>query len=128
MPAPYISVIPLEQIKAVDVLSDETEHTHEEQLSAWLALGANYLSILLDVGESTEQVMDAARVVLYGVQGLPGIRRHELLEMGAGVAFNNFSFLTDDQSVQNERLWATGALSKSISDGWKLFHRSEEHT
>ncbi|HLZ80637.1 MAG TPA: hypothetical protein VKP04_03335 [Ktedonobacteraceae bacterium] len=124
MSAPSMSIIPREQIKAIDLLSDGTEHTHEEQLSAWLALGANHLSLLLDAVGSTEQVLDAVRVVLHSVQGLPGISRRELLEMGAGVGFDNIPILTDDLITQNERLGASEALSKSISDGWKLFHKT----
>jgi tetratricopeptide (TPR) repeat protein/transcriptional regulator with XRE-family HTH domain len=121
-PAPSTRVIPYEQIKAVGLLNDGTEHTHEEQLSAWLALGANHLSMLLDAGWSPEKVLDSVRVVLQGMQGLPGISRRELLEIRAGATFNDIPILTDDRIVQNEQLRATEALSKSISDGWKLFH------
>ena len=124
VPAPFLSVIPREQIKTIDLLNDSTEYTHEEQMSAWLALGANYLSLLLDAGESTEQVLDAVRVVLYGVQGLPDICRRELFEMGARAAFNDIPILTDDRVTQSERLRVTEALSKSIGDGWKLFHKT----
>ena len=121
-PKPSISVIPREQIKAIDLLSDGAEHTPDEQLSAWLTLGANHLSMLLDAGWSSEQVLDSLRVVLQGVQGLSSVSRRKLLELGATALINGIPLLPGGQVAESERIRATEALGKSIGDGWKLFH------
>ena len=122
MSTPSAGVIPRERIKAIDLLSDGAEHTPDEQLSAWLALGANHLSMLLDAGWSSEQVLDSLRVVLQGVQGLPGISRRKLLELGATAWVSGISLSPDSRATESERVELSEALGKSIGDSWKLFH------
>ncbi len=122
MATPSIHVKPQEQIKAIDLLSDATEHTPDEQLSAWLTLGANHLSLLLDAGWSSEQVLDSVQVVLQSVQGLPGVSRRKLLELGASALVNGIPILQRGWVTESECIRATEALGKSIGDGWKMFH------
>jgi len=123
MSTPSAGVIPRERIKAIDLLSDGAEHTPDEQLSAWLALGANHLSMLLDAGWSSEQVLDSLRVVLQGVQGLPGISRRKLLELGATAWVSNIPLSSGSQVTESELLRITEALGKSIASSFGLFHR-----
>lgn len=122
--APFAGVIPYEQIKAIDFLSDGTEHTLDEQMSAWLTLGANHLSMLLDAGWSSEQVLDSLLVVLQGLQGLTKINRRKLLELGTAALVSKIPLSSSGQIIESERLRITEALGKSIGDGWKLFHKT----
>ncbi len=122
MTMPFTSVVPREQIQAIDVLTGGTQHTPDEQLGAWLTLGANHLSILLDTGWSSEQLLDAVRVVLQGVQGLPAMTRRKLLQLSGAASIIGITLLTGDHVSEEERIRLTQALGKSIIDGWKLFH------
>ncbi len=121
---PSASVIPHERIKAIDFLSDGIEHTLDEQMSAWLTLGANHLSMLLDAGWSSEQVLDSLPVVLLGLQGLPRINRRKMLELGTAALVSKIPLSSSSQIIESERLRITEALGKSIGDGWKLFQRA----
>lgn len=123
MTVPFTSVVPREQIQAIDLLTDGAHHTLDDQLGAWLTLGANHLSTLLDAGWSSEQALGAVRVVLQGVQGLPAITRRKLLQLSGAASIIGIALLTGEHlSVsEEERDRLTQALGKSIVDGWKLF-------
>ncbi|HKV58535.1 MAG TPA: helix-turn-helix transcriptional regulator, partial [Ktedonobacteraceae bacterium] len=86
MPIPFTCVVPREQIQAIDLLIDNAHHRSDEQLGAWLTLGAHHLSMLLDAGWSPANVLDAVRVVLQGVQGLPAITRRKLLQFSGAAS------------------------------------------
>ena len=107
IPTPSIGVIPREQIKAIDLLSDGAEHTPDEQLSAWLVLGANHLSMLLDAGLSSEQVLDSLRVVMQAVQGLPGLSRRKLLELDAAALMSGIPLGLNSRVTEGERIQIT---------------------
>lgn len=119
---PSASVIPREQMQAIDLSSDGVAYAQDEQLSAWLLSGTNYLSMLFDAGCTPEQVVDSVRVILQGVQGLPRISRRKMLELGAYALVNGVPIMQSGWVTESECIRATEALGKSIGDGWKLFH------
>lgn len=119
---PFTNLFPQEQRQALDLLIGETLRSPDEQLGAWLTLGANHLSILLDAGWSCEQVLDAVRVVLQGVQGLPAISRRKLLELGAFAIASEIFLSPDSRVTESERARLSEALGKGIGESWKLFH------
>ena len=68
--------------------------------------------------------LNAVRVVLEGVQGLPAITRRKLLQLSGATSVISIALLTGEHvsisEEKKERL--TQTLGKSIVDGWKLFH------
>lgn len=120
----FTSVLSQEQIQTIDWLAEDTQHTLDNQLGAWLTLSANHLSMLLDAGLSAENVLNAMRIVLQCVQELPDVTRRKLLQLSGTAPIIGTEFLIGEHvsvsEEEKERL--TRAIGKSIIDGWKLFH------
>ena len=108
------------QTHALDMLFT-TDATLQEQLGAWLALGASGLSSLFDAGWSIESVLDALRVVLQGIQRMPVLSRRTLLQLGAAALVSGIPVLPGKHISEEERVQLTRALGESIGGGWKFF-------
>ncbi|HEU0001981.1 MAG TPA: hypothetical protein VFQ36_13860, partial [Ktedonobacteraceae bacterium] len=123
MPIPFTGVVPRQQIQAIDLLTGETQHTPDEQLGAWLTLGANHLSMLLDAGWSPDNVLDSVRVVLQGVQGLPAVSRRKLVQLSGVASISGITLPTGSHVLEEERLRFTGELGNSIAAAFGCFHK-----
>ena len=102
----------------------EGDTTLEQQLGIWLGLGASSLSSLFDAGWSIENVLDALRIVLQGVQGMPAISRRKLLQLGAAAMVSTIAIPAGKHVSEEERMQLVKALGESIGAGWKLFHKA----
>ena len=122
IPVPVTSLVPREHIQAIDLLIGETSYPPDEQLGAWLTLGANHLSMLLNAGWSSDNVLDAVRVVLQSVQGLPAMTRRKLVQLSGAASISGITLPTGSHVSEEEKDRLTQAIGKSIVNGWKLFH------
>lgn len=128
-----IEAISLQRSRHFPVYQEQVDISHmllegdaslEQQSGVWLGLGAGSLSSLFDAGWSIENVLDALRVVLQGVQGMPAISRRKLLQLGAAAMVSTIAVPAGKHVSEEERMQLVRALGESIGAGWKLFHRA----
>jgi tetratricopeptide (TPR) repeat protein/transcriptional regulator with XRE-family HTH domain len=94
----------------------------EQSIGVWLACAGSDLASLFDAGWTLEAVLNALRVVLQGVQGMPVPVRHVIFQ-AAGAALKREVPLSAGAHLsleERERLY--NALEKSVAQGWQLFH------
>lgn len=96
----------------------------EQQLNTWLTLGSGNLAALFDAGWTLEAILDALRVTLQGVQDMPGPARKMLLHMTSSALVQTITQSANEHLSQEERYRLWQALSKSIDEGWHLFHKA----
>jgi tetratricopeptide (TPR) repeat protein/DNA-binding XRE family transcriptional regulator len=87
-----------------------------------LTLGTNYLGQLFDNGWSTDEILDAVRIVLQGVGGTPSIKRQNLLVSRPDTMIRDIPTLISRRVSQEELAKLHHMLGESIAWGWKLFH------
>ncbi len=122
--------IPLHE--AVDILFEKSDARSEQRVEAWQALLAGDFALLFDLGWSIDQVLDAQRIILEGVQAMPeGIRNmisrraviERFLKLAAIAAVGNIPIPSSEKHVSaEERSKLHCALGENIAAGWRLFH------
>lgn len=112
-------------VQAIDLLAAQPNIVTDEHAGAWLALGTSYLAQLFDEGWSLENILDSLRVVMQGAQGIPAITRRKLLQLSSAAMVSGITLPTSEHVPEEERARVTNVLSKSITDGWRLFQTSK---
>ena len=107
--------------QSLDLLQAITEGSPENQLGAWLALGASDLVHLFEEGWTLEEVFTALRVLQKTVQIVSKITSRRLFEIGALALVSRIPIPTGKHISAEERTELHNALSECIGDGWKLF-------
>src|SRR5712692_2180473 len=87
--------------QAIDILGLMSESAIEEQSGAWLALGTGDLAALFHEGWSIEEVLEALRIVLKGVQALSKFSRRHLFELGAAAIIGSV-FVPEGKRISAE--------------------------
>jgi len=111
--------------QAIDLLAAQPNIVTDEHAGAWLALGTSHLAQLFDEGWSLENILDSLRVVMQGAQGIPAIARRKLLQLSGAAMVSGITLPMGEYVSIDERVQLTGALGKSIAEGWTLFHKSK---
>lgn len=111
-----------EQTCAIDLLCHAPEAAPEQQVGAWLTLGASGLSQLFHEGWTLEEILASLQVVLQGIQFMPSINRRQLLQLGGTAAISSIPVPVGERVSEEERVRFTHALGESIGAAWKLFH------
>ncbi len=93
-----------------------------QEIGAWLAHAGNDLAILFDVGWTLEDVLDAVRVVLQGVQGVTPHWRRVLFQATGSALMRQAPLSAGVHHPLEERVRLYEALEKSVAQGWQLFH------
>jgi tetratricopeptide (TPR) repeat protein/DNA-binding XRE family transcriptional regulator len=117
VPAPVL----LRQYQAIDTLVGMPEAGLDQQLGAWLALGAHGVAYLFDAGWSLEALLESLRVVLQGVQAMPKVTRRSLLQYGTAAVVSAIPVPQGRYVSEEDRIQLCNALGESIAAGWKLF-------
>src|SRR5204863_3489511 len=108
--------------RAIDFLCEHPDGRPEEQLGAWLALGANDLVHLLANGWTVENILEALRPVLQVVQAMPMINRRQLFQLGAAAVVMTIPIPDGRHVSVDERMQLFHALNGSIGSSWNLLH------
>ncbi len=126
LPSRVSDPVQLTPHQAIDLFGELPHAPAEQQLGAWLALGAGDLATLFDEGWSLEEVLTSLRIVLQGVQAMPYISRRnfgrKFLELGTAAVIGHIPLPMGKQSTAEERVRLAEALSASLIAGWRLFH------
>lgn len=127
-PVQTADVVPREQIKAVDLLSESAEHTLDEQMSAWLVLSAQNLTPLFDAGWTPHMALEALHVLLPEVHALSQISRrtfgHHLLQLGATAFLSGIPIPTGKHISAEDLTKLHSTLGDTIAATWKLFQNA----
>ncbi len=105
-------------------LSQQSGAILEQQLSTWFTLGSSYLAALFEAGWTPEAILNALRAVLPGFQGMPGTMRKTLLHMSGSAPLETSILSTGGHLSPGEQQHLADSLSKSVDDGWHLFHQA----
>ena len=116
---------PFTPTQAIDLLAAQPNIVTDEHVGAWLALGTGHLAQLFEEGWSLENILNCLRVVMQGVQGMSAITRRSLLQLSGAAMVSGITLPMGEHVSINERAQLTGALGKSIAEGWTLFHKSK---
>ncbi|HYU73672.1 MAG TPA: helix-turn-helix transcriptional regulator [Ktedonobacteraceae bacterium] len=126
MPAVY-----LPQHQAVDVLHPKLGTTLEQQGEAGVALISGDLAPLFDLGWSIDEIFDAQRIILEGLQAMPEsvrkmISRRALLDrffkLTVAAMMSSIPIFTSEKHVSlEERTQLHSALGENIGAAWKRF-------
>jgi tetratricopeptide (TPR) repeat protein len=82
------------------------------------------LGQLFDAGWTLEEILEALRVMLQGVQQMPAPVRKWLLQCNGIALAHSIEPPTTEHLSQEERYRLWKALEKSIDSGWHLFHKA----
>lgn len=102
-------------------LRSTAESDHDQQLGAWLALGASDLVHLFEEGWTLEEVFTLLQVLQKAVQTVSKITRRQLFELGALALVSGVPIPTGKHISIEERTEFHQALGECIGGGWKLF-------
>jgi tetratricopeptide (TPR) repeat protein len=116
------SQVALTPHQAIDLLCAVQDGCGEEQVGAWLALGATDFAPLFESHWSLEDVLTSLQVVLKGVQAMSNITRRTLLRLGAAAVVSSVPIPDSKHVSVEDRINLHTALGESIAAGWKLFH------
>jgi tetratricopeptide (TPR) repeat protein len=126
MPLPHGTRAVILPSQALDLLSAAPNAFPDTQdLGAWLALGTGDLTVLFDVGWTTEDVLDALRVTLQAVQDMPQIARQQFLRLSSAALMKDIALPASETLSQQEQTRLYVSLGQSIAESWKLFHTSK---
>ncbi len=103
------------------MLSTPSSSPVEQQEQAWLTLGASSLGQLFNDGWSLDGILNASKIVLKGVQGMPGIMRQNLRVSDTCTILSGIPFFTRNSILEEEQAKLNEALSESIAASWRLF-------
>jgi transcriptional regulator with XRE-family HTH domain len=105
-------------------LSQQSGIALEQPFSTWLTLGSSYLAVLFEAGWTAEAILNALRAVLPGLQGMPGEARKTLLHMTNSALLQTGLYPAGGHVSLGEQQHLADSLSKSIDEGWHLFHQA----
>jgi transcriptional regulator with XRE-family HTH domain/tetratricopeptide (TPR) repeat protein len=108
--------------QAIDLLCEAPDKPVEQQLGAWLALGAAHLAPLFASGWSLEDMLTSLKLVLPGVQAMSKFSRRTLFKLGAAAVVSNIPIPEGKHISAEDRAKLHSALGESIAASWKLFH------
>lgn len=114
--------VPVVLDRAQDGSMQEKWVPSAQEIGTWLARMGNDLAALFDAGWTLEDVLDAMRVVLQGVQGVTPPMRHMLFQAAGAALMQQVPFPARVHPSQEERVRLHDALEKSVAQGWQLFH------
>src|SRR5579859_1625618 len=93
----------------------------QEQLGAWLAIGAGDLAPLFDERWSVEDILAALQTVLQGVKAMHKFSRRQLLQLGAAAMVSSVHIPEGRHISAEDRMQLCSALDENIAGGWRLF-------
>ncbi len=118
--------------QAVDIWFQKSDARPEQQVEAWQALLAGDLAALFDLRWSVEEMLDAQRIILEGVQVMPErIRKmisrrtvlDRFLKLTVATMIGNIPLPSSEKHVSFEdRAQLCRAFGENIAAGWKFFH------
>jgi len=118
----HVSPVVLAPHQAIDFLREASDEPVEQQLGAWLALGAGDLAPLFASGWSLEDVLTSLKLVLQGVQAMSKFPRRTLFKLGAAAVISNIPIPEGKHISAEDRARLCQALGNSIAAGWKLLY------
>ncbi len=92
-----------------------------QQEQAWLTLGASSLGQLFNSGWSFDEILEAVKVILRGIEGMPIALRQQLLLSSLRNRADSVPDITSLRLSEEEQVLLHSTLSESIVSNWKLF-------